>query len=62
MSAFIEKQKLLDYLFGKAVNLEKQGDDTENMMNAGIYYGRANECREIKEMIISGLFDWQPND
>ena len=62
MSAFIEKQKLVDYLIGSAINLEKQGDDTENMMSAGIYYSRANECREIKEKVISGFFDWQPDD
>ena len=61
MSAYLEKQKLLDWLFGEDVNLEKQGDDTDNMMNAGMYYSKANQCRNITETIISGRFDWQPN-
>ena len=62
MSAYLEKQKLLDWLFGEATNLERQGDTTDNMTDAGMCYSKANQCRKITENIISGRFDWQPND
>ena len=56
MSAYLEKQKLLEWL-KLQLDLSWMGDPTQ------IYrYGKEDTLKDVVREIKSGTFDWQPND
>lgn len=54
MSAYLEKQKLLDWLNVYIYRLDGRNRDTASIAAATLY--------DVVDQINSGVFDWQPND
>lgn len=62
MSAYLEKERLLEWLNYRAKGNNFLGDNTSNMDEVFPAYEHAKEDLIIIKEIKSGKFDWQPND
>jgi hypothetical protein len=62
MSAYLEKQKLLDFVKQKEEYYLSTGEELDNFVEATGAFARAASYTEIRKVIESDYFDWQPND
>ena len=62
MSAYLEKQKLLDFVKQKEEYYLSTGEELDNFVEATGAFARAAAYTEIRKVIESDYFDWQPND
>lgn len=62
MSAYLEKERLLNFIKTKEDYYLSLGNEEVNFVEAASAFARAASYTEIKKLIENSYFDWQPND
>lgn len=60
MSQFLEKEKLLDFLRRKEEYYLSVGEELDNFVEATGAFARAAGYTEVRKVVESKYFDWQP--
>jgi len=59
---YIDKDRFVPWLEKKIDTWTIIGDECENMIDASAAYARASSYKEVLELLVTGLWDWQPSE